>query len=1766
MPIFSGFRRKLIDTLFAPTSIATLVTIILLSQFANAASTGVLDYYLRNYDIVRVLEPGDHDGDGIPNEDDAFPFNPNEWLDTDGDLIGNNTDTDDDNDGMPDAYELSYNLNPLVNDGGLDSDSDGVTNILEYQLQTNPVNMLSCSSSACVLDPAPAPASVTFPSLDMVSDSVGTLEGTFSVSKTGNAEYTIPLYVPEGTAGVTPKLAVKYRSDSGNGLLGKDWSIGALSVITRCGQTRSQEGQARAVTYSPTDRFCLDGKKLILVNPSDTYGGDGVEYRTETDDFKKIVSYTLDLNTGPNNFRVWHKDGSVSTYGGGYATVVALYPSRIIMWGQSRIENANSYSTAANNPVVYNYFPFNPYENPNSELRIKSIEYAFANSTDKPNVVIEFEYSLRPDIKYTYIPGRGYSHDQRLYRIVVRTKTSTGMAPIRQYSFNYINSSSAQNRTSKLKSIRVCGLGPCYPATQLTWSDAIAGSGSKDTIIDFGVTEGASVPGLTGFLFDPPEEQELQRYIPVDYNGDGKSDLIWLQSDGNNFKFVGSPSNGSTFSSSTTQSAASHSISAWTTSDFDQDGYPDILFVSDAALYVYRNQLINGERSYNTAAIQLIGNLDMGTEPELDGSWSDPKGIFADFNADGLMDVYYNKAIYLMEKDGSQTNGPYKFGAPKIITLGDPDVPGTLNNEIKSANNNIAYQTVDLDSAQVARDFDGDGLPDFVAKVWLWNSSPGTEPWAGPHVILLNDGDGGLAYLTTAFTSLQSGPNADRSFYISDLNNDGRSDMVYSSYSQQFWEYGISTGAALGTFDAVHIVRNNISSPDPIVPIGLYDINQDDLPDFVYRVIKPGNDKIMVDFNNGYAPIEGWGSKTLVNNIASENLGNILFMDIDGDSILDYVDLEEKVWPGNKASGTSYNRIVKITNGLGEETDITYAPLTDPMVYTREFDAPTVDMGAPLLDLYVPALVVSSVSISAPVEGDDSHQRSMSYKYGGLKVQPAGRGFLGFRTMQTTDNETGISILNEFRQDFPFIGMLAYTQTMVSGQSIPLEETTYAYDTLPHISGVYLPVFVQSVNTQRIAESDPASSSPALTMNGVLSTTTITASNYDAYGNAGTVVTIIAGDGAMHTTTTTNTWANDVTNWRLGQLTNVVESKQQGSSTRTRTTSYTYNAQSGLLESMVREPQAGNAIKLTTSYEYDAFGNINKTTMTSATSGARYERFVYDATGRYVDKVYNSLGQLVSNVTQRNSVGQLEIINGLNGKVEYRGYSKLGRQTFSATNEGLSATTQYKLCTEVACPSSAVYRAQTTATDGSLSNVYADTLGREIRKESKSFDGGLSITDTWYDAAGRVKRQSAPYLSGDAVHWNTNHYDNLGRVIKVVDASGGTSLNHFSRYTNGSIIGIKQLSKNQLNQSKTSITNGKGQVIKVVDNLNGYINYAYNATGNLNQVDTNGVITIINYDVLGRRTKLDDPDQGLWLYQYNPFGDMTQQLDAAGSKTTMAYNALGLMKRRKDFRADQTLESDAQWTYGTSAAANNVGLLAMEEDLVGGYIKVYAYDGHGRLSQTITSLGQNGQDGDYAEYFTYDQYGRPFQRIDSTAHGVQYVYNASGYQQQLVEATDTAHVYRTVNQADAWGNITSESLVDTQFQVARTYSAKTGLPTSILASSTYGVARTLLDIDLTFDLVGNLISRTRSVQASGALPAKTLAETFGYDALNRLTSIAATGHATQTQTYDIAGNILNKTGVGSYTYGAGNAGPHAVTAAGSATYSYDVVGNMTSGD
>jgi hypothetical protein len=78
---------------------------------------------MQDIDADGVAEnDADADGDGIPNDRDAFPLDKKETVDSDGDGVGDNKDSDDDNDGSPDATEARRGTDTKR----VDTDGDGV--------------------------------------------------------------------------------------------------------------------------------------------------------------------------------------------------------------------------------------------------------------------------------------------------------------------------------------------------------------------------------------------------------------------------------------------------------------------------------------------------------------------------------------------------------------------------------------------------------------------------------------------------------------------------------------------------------------------------------------------------------------------------------------------------------------------------------------------------------------------------------------------------------------------------------------------------------------------------------------------------------------------------------------------------------------------------------------------------------------------------------------------------------------------------------------------------------------------------------------------------------------------------------------------------------------------------------------------------------------------------------------------------------------------------------------------------------------------------------------------------------------------------------------------------------------------------------------------------------------------------------------------------------------------------------------------------------
>ncbi|MES2369748.1 MAG: toxin TcdB middle/N-terminal domain-containing protein [Pseudomonadota bacterium] len=205
-----------------------------------------------------------------------------------------------------------------------------------------------------------------------------------------------------------------------------------------------------------------------------------------------------------------------------------------------------------------------------------------------------------------------------------------------------------------------------------------------------------------------------------------------------------------------------------------------------------------------------------------------------------------------------------------------------------------------------------------------------------------------------------------------------------------------------------------------------------------------------------------------------------------------------------------------LTTGLNATTTITYKPLTDSSVYTK-------DTGAvyPYIDVQSPLYVVSSVAVSDGIGGT----YSTDYSYAGAKSHLLGGGFLGFRQVSAHDPQAHIRSTTTYRQDYPYQGQPLSIQKLTdSGVLLGQSLITYTDQLLN--TGIS-PTWHQSLPTHTVESS--------YELTGGLISTVVTDTQYDAWGNP-TAIAVDSGGG--YNKTTTNTYDNiiDANRWFLGRL------------------------------------------------------------------------------------------------------------------------------------------------------------------------------------------------------------------------------------------------------------------------------------------------------------------------------------------------------------------------------------------------------------------------------------------------------------------------------------------------------------------------------------------------------------------------------------------------------------------------------------------------------
>ena len=1426
------------------------------------------------------------------------------------------------------------------------------------------------------------------------------------------------------------------------------------------------------------------------------------EYRTEIDSFAKITSSGPTDN--PDQFVVKTKDGKTLVYGLNDARIEA----NGINAGKVRLWALKSNTDVSGNAVVYNYIQ----NVAAGSYRLDNIEYMFTRD-GVPHARVDLIYESRTDNRVPrFIVGSTATVQERVSAI----ETTVSDSVVRRYQFAYENS--GLSGLSRLINVSECSADNiCKPASQFEFgaeSDRFANerwfTGSQN---------------ITYSVFGYPETFSGSDWIEQgDYNGDGRTDyaqvifypvffvgiLVKVRvflSNGTGFdrqewisQYSGPPIG--------TNQYKSHSISG----DFNADGLSDIALVYDNGSGVSQIHMLTSTGSSFTGSLWManagtftpqdnwqVGDFDGDGRNDLFQVRGDPPGRI-------LVRAFVSSGADFSIKTTYQINAPYDSRYPWLVA----DFNGDGRSDVARLTGD-PYRTV-------ISVFKSDGT-NFVPETWI--SGQGQFSWA---------------YI----------------WRVGDFNGDGNADIAKITYGCHLRCISEMTNVNVDIYTSTgrgFSLGGRWTSTELVFSSGSWvvgDFNSDGADDIlaIYNDGSGGTADLFA-FTNGSFTVRNWAQQ-VGGNIYTWNLWLVGNFTGEGPEVARLF-IESQYLTANVLTNRQgpVNRITRIEDGLGEWHEITYGTLTDLAIYSK-----TASAQYPHLSIQSPMLVTASHSRSDGLGGAYVH----NYSYANAVVDLEGRGFLGFGSYTVSDPQTGVTETYTLNQQFPTTGLVESTESRQADGSILSRSTTSWTVPAQRFSGVYV---VQATGTEEWTCDPALPCDDASDMSNAISHTT-TAKTYNSYND---VLTMVVDYNDGHRKTTISSYApEDETNWILGRLlaTEVThEAPAQLPIVRRSAFSYYPN---GRLKTEVVEPGKAD-FELTTTYEYDAYGNTYRKTVSGNPAAAPDYRIATISSTTTID--YTGLGDALDPrvvTTTTNALGHSEVkiidarlgviktLTGPNGRTTTWQYDLLGRKIKEIRADGTWTRIDYLLC-ELSAPCTDKLQQSlgsplaviTTSSSGGRAVVYFDSLGREIMKTSLGFSGQTVHLRTEYDTFGRVSRQSLPDFSPNPVNWAIFSYDLLGRKITETAPNGAVTTIAYSGRGTGT-YGLRITTTNDLGQATLKVKDAQGRLVEAVDDALSSTQYQYDPVGKLVKVtDPAGHITTMSYDILGNKTAMNDPDMGVWEYRYNALGQLVWQKDARGQVSTMQYDVLGRMIRRVE------PEGVSEWTYDT--AVNAIGQLARVTGPEG-YQRELFYDSLGRLETSITLAAST----TLQQSFTYDIQGRIATTTYPSGVSVKNVYNAWGNLAEIRNAANDDLYWKGVF-ADASGRFTYEELGN-GVQTTHTYDEASGFLKEIATMSPATGTADIQNLSYTFDSLGNLVKR-EDVNL-------TRVETFRYDNLNRLVEAQVVGMGARTYQYDTIGNITFKSDVGAYEYGQG-AGPHAVTHVAGKDYTYDANGNMISG-
>ena len=499
---------------------------------------------------------------------------------------------------------------------------------------------------------------------------------------------------------------------------------------------------------------------------------------------------------------------------------------------------------------------------------------------------------------------------------------------------------------------------------------------------------------------------------------------------------------------------------------------------------------------------------------------------------------------------------------------------------------------------------------------------------------------------------------------------------------------------------------------------------------------------------------------------------------------------------------------------------------------------------------------------------------------------------------------------------------------------------------------------------------------------------------------------------------------------------------------------------------MKKETKSADGVQRITQYEYDG-NNIRVSKVT-------------DPLGHETNKSYNLYGFLETETDY------------LNNSISYT-YDNLGRPNVQTSSDGSSTTTSLHWASG-AGPSTACYYQQKEGNDGSLSKTWFDKEGREIRKDTRGFNGNMIAALKTYNTKGELISVSEPYYDSSSPSQTTDYtYDDYGRPSTISRFNGSNTSYTYSGNTTTETTNGDTFTKSY---------NADGTLAQATDN-GGTITYAYYPDGKSYTVSKDAnVVTTLSYDVAGNKTQTADVSAGTINYTYTKFGELKTQTNPRNDVTTYTYYDDGRIYTRV------TPEGTTTYGYNGNKQLNSI-------TSPGGISRSQTYDSKGRVQNITETIDGS----DYQTTFTYDGIGR----LDTRTHPSGIVeksnYNSYGY---LYQTLADNQVVWTISTMDERQNIRSGVYGNSTLNATFGFDSY-GLPNSSVVTG-------IQNYSYSFDPVrGNLTWRKNEING--------IQENFTYDNLDRLTGTYRGGTLYHQTSFDPNGNITGKSDFGvSYSY------------------------------